>query len=356
VSGRAVELLQRIGVEGLTDPGRLPLLLVVAAVAVALSLRERPRGLPWAALPELRLAARGHRDRLRAGRAGLRLAALACLALALAGPVRARPPERASLPGLDLLLVLDLSDSMRALDTEVAGRPETRLALARRVVARFARRRVAEGDRLGLVGFGDRALTLCPLTRDARLLEAALARTRPGLAGEATALGDALALATRRVRAANPAEPGGAGAARAGSVVVLLTDGRANAGAIPVEVATGLAAALGVRVHTVGIGTEGPVAMARDEQGRRGFELEHHDLDAATLAAIARATGGEFFRARTSADLDGIYEAIDRLERVPRPVPVPAGRRPWPEPALAAAGALLTAEVLLVAILRRRIP
>lgn len=349
------------GVDGLTDPGRLPVLLLLAAGAVALSLRHRPRGLPWAALPELGAAARGGRDRLPAGRAALRLGALACLAVALAGPVRARPPERAELPGLDLLLVLDLSDSMRALDAEVGGRPRTRLALARRVVARFARRRVAEGDRLGLVGFGDRALTLCPLTRDERLLEAALRRARAGMAGEATALGDALALAARRVLAGSSPAAGAAdgeptAGARAGSVVVLLTDGRANAGAIPVEAATALAASLGVRVHTVGIGSEGPVAMARDERGRRGLELEHHDLDAATLAAIAGATGGEFFRARTSADLDAIYRAIDELERVPRPVPVPAGRRPWPEPVLAAAGCLLAAEILLAAILRRRIP
>ena len=84
-------------------------------------------GLPWAALDELAFAARGGRDRLRAARALLRLLGLASLALALAGPVRTRPPERADLPGLDLLLVLDLSDSMRALDTEVGGRAQTRL-------------------------------------------------------------------------------------------------------------------------------------------------------------------------------------------------------------------------------------
>src|SRR5262249_29003134 len=153
--------------------------------------------------------------------------------------------------GIDLLLVLDTSDSMRALDAEIGDRARTRFELAREVVARFALHRVASGDRVGLIVFGETAFTYCPLTSDGRLLRAALERVEPDMAGAATALGDALALAVKRLHGAGPAE--------SGQLVVLLTDGRSNADHVPPEVAAGLAAQLGIRVHTVGIGGEGEV-------------------------------------------------------------------------------------------------
>jgi len=280
----------------------------------------------------------------------LRLAALGCLAVAVAEPVVVRWQPPAEGRGLDVLLVLDGSASMRALDATLDGaRPHTRLALARRSVERFARQRLADGDRVGLVVFGDRALTACPLTSDGRVLAAALERVQPGVAGDATALGDGLALAVRRAVAG----------VAAGRVVVLLTDGRSNAGSVPVEVAAELARGEGLRVHTVAIGSAGvPVAVASepggDDQGTVRFE--RHDPDHATLERIAAHTGGRAFRARSGADLEAVYAAIDSLERVPRPrAPRPVAREagaPW----LALAFALLAGELLWTRALARPLP
>jgi Ca-activated chloride channel family protein len=270
-----------------------------------------------------------------------------------AGPVASdrAPPEPGF--GLDLVLVLDASGSMRALDTEGEDRSRTRLALAREAVARFAERRAAEGDRVALVVFGESAFTQCPLTSDGALLAAALARVEAGMAGEATALGDALALAVKR--ALGPAAQ--ARAPVAGKVAVLLTDGRHNAGALSVETATALAADAGLRVHAVAIGTAGEeVAMAGPSGAARPAQRERHDVDEAGLATLAAATGGRFFRARRSQDLEAVYVEIDALERVERPLPARLRQRERPEPFLALAGGCLLGELALVRGLRRRLP
>ncbi len=256
---------------------------------------------------------------------------------------------------LDLVLVIDTSGSMRALDAEVERRVSTRLDLAKRVVARFATARVAEGDRVGLVAFGENAYTQCPLTSDGNLLAAALARVEVGAAGEATALGDALALAVKRVspssgtRAAEPSK---------GGVIVLLTDGRSNAGAIPVDVAIDLAAHAGVRVHTVGIGSGGEeVPMASGPGGTgHGLRFERHDPDPKTLRRISSATGARFFAATRSRDLAAVYAEIDALERIERPLPARPRQVQRAEPVLAMAGALLMVEIALARIARRRLP
>lgn len=323
-------------------------LAALALAACAFALRARPRAFAWPGALALRLAAGARaRDPLRGSALALRAAALVLLAGALAGPLGPAPSARSREQGIDLLLALDTSDSMRALDAEVGEEPRTRLELAREVVARFALHRVASGDRVGLVVFGTTAFTHCPLTSDGRLLRAALERTEPGMAGEATALGDALALAVKRLH--------GSAAPDTGRLVVLLTDGRSNADHVPPAIAASLAAQLGIRVHTVGIGGEGEVAMAT-RGGGRSLETSRQDLDAETLEEIATATGGRFFRARSSADLAAVYEAIDRFERPEREAPAPTSGEPAPEPLLAAAGLALALELLVARIALRRIP
>jgi Ca-activated chloride channel family protein len=230
------------------------------------------------------------------------------------------------------------------------------------VVSRFARDRVAEGDRVGLVVFGASAFTQCPLTSDGNLLAAALERVEAGMAGEATALGDALALAVKRVIAGEE-EPEAAGPRRtregarpiAGRLVVLLTDGRSNSGSVPPDVAAALAAFHRTRVHTVGIGSRGEVAMAGGSRGRE-LEFERHDLDSAALQQIAAATGGRFFHALSSGDLGGVYDEIDRLERVPRAAPPQFQGAPRPEPFLAMAWGFALLEILAIRVLWRGIP
>jgi len=337
------------GEVALRSPAALAL-LGAALWAGARLLRRPDARLAWPALPEARAAGAGRADADPWLRAGLRALAIAALAVAAAEPVVRRaaspPPER----GLDLVLVVDASGSMQALDAELAGAWGTRLDLAREVVSRFARQRAASGDRVGLVVFGEEAFTQCPLTRDGALLAASLERVRPGVAGENTALGDALALAVKRVTARREASEGE-------RVVVLLTDGRSNAGELPVDVATALARSQGVRVHTVGIGGEGRVAMDRpDGAARRGLHFARQDLDGETLAWIAEHTGGRFFRASRPGDLGAVYDTIDAIERSDRPGDARRLETPRPEPWLALAGGLVALELVGLSILRRPLP
>ena len=362
----------------LFDPGAFSLARpwVAAALALAAGLwllwswhRPRP-ALAWPALAEAREAGALRRDPVAITAGALRAGALALLAIVLAGPLREgeHPPELR--PGLDLVLAVDTSGSMRALDAEVAGEWRRRLDLAREVVSRFAAERASAGDRVGVVVFGDTAFTLCPLTSDAALVAAALDRIEAGMAGESTALGDALALSVKRASGGSAVgagglspEPGVAidpvaearGEPLEGRLVVLLTDGRSNAGTVPVDVAAALARATGTRVHTVGIGTRGEVAMA-SRGGRRALRFERHDLDMETLAGVAATSNGRSFEAHTSGDLAAVYAEIDALERVERERPaLPAGNA-RPAPFLAGAGGLLLLEIALVRLALRRLP
>jgi Ca-activated chloride channel family protein len=262
----AAAIAREVDLAALAHPGWLLLLLPAIAVALAIAARSRPAALAWPGLAEARAAGARRFDAVRGPSLALRGAALVALACVLAGPVGVRraPPEPGY--GLDLVLVVDASGSMRAVDTEVAGERRTRLDLARQVVARFAEERAAEGDRVALVVFGESAFTPCPLTSDGNLLATSLTRIEAGVAGEATALGDALALAVKRAIAGR--RSAAADGPLAGRVVVLLTDGRNNAGSISIEIATALARAEGVRVHTIAIGTAGEeVPMAVAESG-----------------------------------------------------------------------------------------
>jgi Ca-activated chloride channel family protein len=366
------------GIVGFSAPVWLAILIPVAALMLGASLRRRPAALPWPALPEARAAGARRIDALRLCSLLLRAGAALALIAAIAEPVERGGEARERHDGLDLVLVVDSSGSMRALDAEGERGPRTRLELAREVVSRFARSRVAEGDRVGLVVFGESAFTQCPLTSDGNLLAAALARVEAGVAGESTALGDALALAVKRVIGADePALPGdprepvegkppvrsprpskpaeGEMGPSAGRLVVLLTDGRSNAGSVPTDVAAALAAFHRIRVHTVGIGSRGEVAMAGGARGRE-LDFERHDLDSAALEEIAGATGGRFFHALSSGDLRSVYDEIDQLERVPRTAPPRLAGAPAPEPFLAIAGGLVLLEILALRVLWRGIP
>jgi Ca-activated chloride channel family protein len=352
----AAAIAREVDLAALAHPGWLLLLLPAIAVALAITARSRPAALGWPGLAEARAAGARRFDAVRGSSLGLRAAALVALACVLAGPVgmHRAPPEPGY--GLDLVLVLDASGSMRAVDTEVAGERRTRLDLARQVVTRFAGKRAAAGDRVALVVFGESAFTPCPLTSDGDLLASSLTRIEAGVAGEATALGDALALAVKRAIAGR--RSAAADGPLTGRVVVLLTDGRNNAGSISIEIATELASAEGVRVHTIAIGTAGEeVPMAVVEDGaRRELHFERHDVDAAALERIAEATQGRFFPARRSDQLEAVYRDIDALERVVRPLPPRVRHRDRPEPLLALAGGCLIAEIAMARVLRRRIP
>ena len=349
------ELLTQLGIEGWLRPWWLVAAPLVAALAIVVLARTRTAAADWPNGEEARAAGARRGDPVRLLGLLLRAAALLLLGAVLAGPVgmHRAPPEPGF--GLDIVLVLDASGSMRALDTQVENSWQTRLDLARRVVARFAERRADEGDRVALIVFGESAFTQCPLTSDGALLAAAVERVEAGMAGEATALGDALGLAVKRALGAE-AMPGQTAAS--GKLAVLLTDGRHNAGALSVESSLALAVDAGLRVHTVAIGTSGDQVLmaAASDATARAPRRERHDVDSAALGRIANATGGLFFHARSSGDLDAVYAEIDAIERVERPLPARQRKTDRPEPLLALAGLCLLCEVTLVRTLWRRQP
>jgi len=276
----------------------------------------------------------------------LRITALALLVLAAARPIGLVPENPAGGTGVDLLIALDASGSMLALDGQLEGRQVTRLELAKRAVAELVRAR--GGDRIGLVAFGEHAFTQCPLTVDHRLVQEALERVEAGLVGDATALGEAIGLGARRLSI-----PGGPEDGR--RILVVVTDGRHNSGKLAPKTAAELAAMAGVRIHTVGVGSSGLVPFAQPGRGTP-MRFERVDLDRPTLESVASATGGRFFHARRPEDLAGVAAAIDRLEARPTAIE-PRYRHATLAPhALALALALLLLEAGLAHGMLRRLP
>jgi len=248
-------------------------------------------------------------------------AALVCLIVALARPQATRRESVVRSEGIDILLVVDTSGSMESPDYRVGGRPASRLDVAKAVVARFVEGR--PHDRIGLVVFGEEAFTQVPLTLDHAGLAAFLRQVEIGMAGpRSTAVGEAL------------------------------TDGRNNAGTIDPTTAARAAAALGVKVYTIGVGSSGeargPLGLLTRPQGG--------DLDEATLRAIADTTGGRYWRADDAEALQRVYDTIDLLEKSTAEVKeyVHAEERyhPW----LFAGLVLLALQVLLSTTILRRLP
>lgn len=232
----------------------------------------------------------------------LRTAALALVVFALAGPVRSveRVVERTE--GVEIQLAFDISSSMLAEDF----RPDNRIAVARREVARFVENR--EADRIGLVAFAGEALTVVPGTLDHDVVLRAVENLDVGQLTDGTAIGTALATAVNRLSDDTTAS----------RVVVLLTDGDNNRGVIDPLDAASASAALGVRVHTIGVGRDGvvPVPIGRTRFGYQYANMEVTVNDE-LLGAMAERTGGVYFRATDPEALQRIYERIDELETAP---------------------------------------
>ncbi|MGQ0658588.1 MAG: vWA domain-containing protein [Chromatiales bacterium] len=249
------------------------------------------------------LAADSRRSPLAERRHWLWLGVLAwgLLVAAAARPQWLGELQAVPLSGRDIMLAVDLSRSMEQTDFEVFGEVIDRLAAVKRVATGFIDRRA--GDRLGLIVFGERAYLQAPLTFDRTTVKTLLAEAAIGMAGDATAIGDAIGIAVKRLR----------GKGVENRVIILLTDGANTAGEIePLKAAT-LAAKAGLRIHTIGIGAD----EARVRQMFGTFRVNPKlDLDETTLRAIAERTGGRYFRARDSDELAGIYRLIDEIEPV----------------------------------------
>lgn len=233
----------------------------------------------------------------------LRLVLLSLIWLAMltaaAGPRWVGEPVRLSASARDLLVAVDLSDSMKTADMPMNNQRVDRLSVVKNVVGDFVERRTS--DRLGLILFGTRAYLQTPLTFDRDTVNTFLQEALPGFAGPKTAIGDAIGLATKRLMD-RPAD---------GRVMILLTDGANTAGAISPLQAAELAAQANVKIYTIGVGAE--QVTVKDWFGTRTVNPSA-DLDESTLMAIAEQTGGEYFRARDPEELESIYRQLDILE------------------------------------------
>jgi Ca-activated chloride channel family protein len=198
------------------------------------------------------------------------------------------------------MLVLDTSGSMQAQDFE----PKNRLFVAKEVIKEFIAKRTT--DRIGLVVFAADAVTQCPLTLDYGLLAKLVDQVDFGMLDDGTAIGMGLASACNRMKNSEAKS----------KVIVLLTDGQNNAGMVDPTTAARVAASLGIKVHTIGVGTRGRAPIPIDDPvfGRRLISVEV-DIDEVTLRKIAELTGGQYFRATDRTELEQIYARIDELER-----------------------------------------
>jgi Ca-activated chloride channel family protein len=283
-------------------PGLLVLLVLVPALLLWRARRPdtRPAALLWGSATSL-----PNPGAMRW--LWLLVRALPWVAVLLALFAAARPQQgiqqsEVDTHGVDIALAIDISPSMRASDMGGGDR----LAVARSTAREFIKGR--PHDRIGLVGFAATAFTMCPLTLDHDTLEELLDQLDFGLAEDGTAIGMGLATAVQRLHESKTPS----------KVVVLLTDGENNRGAIDPLTAADLAHAMGVRVYTVLVGrpSVAPVEVVDPVLGRTTV-MQEVSVDDRPLIEIARRTGGRFFRAGDAASLTGIYTEIDHMERAP---------------------------------------
>ncbi|WP_165856650.1 VWA domain-containing protein [Marinobacter sp. JSM 1782161] len=223
------------------------------------------------------------------------------LVIAVARPQHVAEGVQLPVTGRDLLLAVDISPSMEEEDMVLGQRQVNRLTAVKSVLDEFIKRR--EGDRLGLLLFGTQPYIQAPLSFDHETIRTLLQEARLGMAGRATAIGDAIGLAVKRLRD-RPQDQ---------RVLILLTDGANTAGEVSPDKAAEIAAAAGVRIYTIGMGAE--AMIQRGFLGTRKINPSR-DLDEDLLKRIASQTGGEYFRARSTTELETIYDTIDRLEPI----------------------------------------
>lgn len=229
----------------------------------------------------------------------LRLLAIACIIMALARPQTRFSEELVSGEGVDIVLCIDVSGSMLAQDFT-----PNRLEAAKEVAANFVDSR--KTDRIGVVIFSGESFTLCPLTTDKAVLKAQIYNIQSGLLEDGTAIGSGLATGADRLRSSTSKS----------KVVILLTDGENNGGQIPPVTAKEIAKKLGIRVYTIGVGTEGfaPIPVQAND-GTIVMQREKVNIDEKLLTQIADETGGKYFRAKDNEGLGKIYAEIDQLEK-----------------------------------------
>jgi len=322
------------------------LLLLIVGVAgwLVLVLRRKPPNITHSSTSMLARLSGGGRPLWARTPFTLRTTCLILLILASARPQFFNVSREIRSPGVDIMLCLDTSGSMQAIDFEIDDNPVTRLTAVKKVVREFIKKR--EMDRIGLVVFGEEAFTQSPLTLDKGLLLTLVDQMQIGMAGDRTAIGSAIAVGGKRLKELEAKS----------KTLILLTDGRHNAGTVTPEEAAEAVRALGIKVYTIGVGGKGPAPFKVNTAFGPRLINQEVDLDERTLKKVASIGSGQYFRAADSDQLSEIYEIIDREEKTEVTVKEYFHFRELYYYFLIPATIILGAEILLTSTLVRVIP
>ena len=233
----------------------------------------------------------------------LRFIAITLFIIAFARPQEGHKRTEILSQGVDIVLAIDTSGSMQALGFKKNETQVTRLSVVKDVVAEFVKNR--ETDRIGMVVFGANAFTQCPLTLDQNILLSFLDKLKIGMAGDATAIGSAIGISARRLKDLKSKS----------KVIILLTDGRNNSGAISPLQAAEIAKSLGIKVYTIGVGKRGKAPFLVDSIFGKRLIYQNVDIDEEVLNKISKMTDAKYFRATDLKSLKDIYKQIDLLEK-----------------------------------------
>jgi Ca-activated chloride channel family protein len=285
-------------------PWVLPLLLLVPLIAFLRGRRGRDAAIQYSGLSLFGPLARGRKTRPGGWLSALRYLTLICLLIALARPQLFDTDTQVQESGIDMMLAIDLSPSMDALDYHKDGQDISRVEVVRETVGSFIQGR--PNDRIGMVVFAGQAYLMSPLTLDHDWLLQNVDRLQVGLAGDATAIGSGIAVCCNRLRD----QPDKS------KIIVLLTDGANNAGRITPFAAAEAAHALGIKIYTIGAGSADVAKFPeRDGFGHIvGYTTIPVDIDEDALRKIADITGGKFYRATDTETLERVYKEINSLE------------------------------------------
>ncbi len=233
----------------------------------------------------------------------IRCLVLILLILAMARPQTGRSFSNMLTEGVDIVLAIDVSGSMRALDLKLNNERVTRLAVLKKVIGEFIENRL--NDRVGIVVFGEEAFTQAPLTHDHKLLLGFLDQIFIGWGGDATAIGMGIGHSAKRLKDLKAPS----------KIIILATDGQNNAGHIsPIEAAKA-AKDLGIKIYTIGVGSKGTAPIEVDSAFGKQIVTVPVSIDEEMLTNIAKSTGGRYFRATDTKSLQQIYQTIDALEK-----------------------------------------
>jgi len=284
------------------DPWLLLLVILLPLVAV-IARSDREAVMSYSSISRLKAVRPGRMAFISKIPNFLKALGFVLLIIALARPQEGHKRSLILSAGVDIVLALDTSGSMRALDFKKDEKAIDRLEVVKDVVAEFINNRV--NDRMGMVVFGQEAFTQCPLTLDHDILLSFLRKLEIGIAGDSTAIGSAIGIAVKRLKDLKSKS----------KVIILLTDGRNNAGSLSPAQAAEIGKTYGIKIYTIGVGTRGKAPFLVDSIFGKQYIYQNVEIDEKTLQDIAQKTGAKYFRATDRESLANIYAQIDNLEK-----------------------------------------